>query len=102
MTVRDQNLQGAKDEVLFDVCAGENRALITLDHDFGHVLRFPPERTAGIVVLELGARATHQSLLDRLSGFLEALETQALAGRLWIVEPHRVRIHLRGEASITL
>ena len=39
MTVRDQNLQGARDEKLFDVCIGEDRILITLDHDFGQVLR---------------------------------------------------------------
>jgi predicted nuclease of predicted toxin-antitoxin system len=44
MTVRDQNLQGASDETLFNVCANEDRVLITLDHDFGQVLRFPPER----------------------------------------------------------
>lgn len=44
MTVREQHLQGSKDEVLFSVCAGEARALVTLDHDFGQVLRFPPEK----------------------------------------------------------
>jgi hypothetical protein len=54
MTVRDQNLQGIIDETLFDVCAGEDRVLITLDHDFGQVLRFPPERGAGLVNLEPG------------------------------------------------
>ena len=46
MTVRDQDLQGAKDETLFTVCADERRALITLDHDFGQVLRFPPKKSA--------------------------------------------------------
>jgi predicted nuclease of predicted toxin-antitoxin system len=30
-TVREQNLQGARGETLFDVCGGENRVLITLD-----------------------------------------------------------------------
>ena len=56
MTVRDQNLQGARDETLFDVCAGEDRVLVTLDHDFGQVLRFPPKRGAGLVILEPGGR----------------------------------------------
>lgn len=32
-TVRDQNLQGAPDEALYKICAGEARVLITLDHD---------------------------------------------------------------------
>jgi predicted nuclease of predicted toxin-antitoxin system len=56
MTVRDQNLQGAKDEVLFEVCVEEQRVLITLDHDFGQVLRFPPAQSAGIVILERTGR----------------------------------------------
>jgi predicted nuclease of predicted toxin-antitoxin system len=52
MTVRDQGLGGATDEKLFAICASEGRALITLDHDFGQVTRFPPRTSAGIVVLE--------------------------------------------------
>ena len=43
-TVRDQDLRGVSDETLFEICAAEGRALVTLDRDFGHVLRFPPER----------------------------------------------------------
>jgi hypothetical protein len=97
MTVSDQNLQGARDETLFDVCAGEDRVLITLDHDFGQVLRFPPERGAGLVILEPGPRATPRSLLDRLQDFLAMAEVRSPRGHLWIVEPGRVRIHLRGE-----
>lgn len=93
-TVREQNLQGAKDETLFDVCAREGRALITLDHDFGQVLRFPPEKSSGVVVLELGPRPNLQKLYDRLRGLLAVLDTQTLTGALWIVEPGRVRIHL--------
>jgi predicted nuclease of predicted toxin-antitoxin system len=46
-TVRAQKIVGTTDENLFAVCAAEGRALVTLDHDFGHVLRFPPERSNG-------------------------------------------------------
>jgi predicted nuclease of predicted toxin-antitoxin system len=95
MTVRDQGLEGATDERLFEVCVMEERALITLDRDFGQVLRFPPERSAGVVVLDTGPRATVQSILDRLKDFLEILEAHPVAAALWIVEPGRVRIHLR-------
>jgi predicted nuclease of predicted toxin-antitoxin system len=95
MTVRDQGLQGIADEQLFEVCVAEGRALITLDRDFGQVLRFPPENSAGIIVLEIGPRATLQGILDRLRDLLEVVETRAVAGALWIIEPGRVRIHLR-------
>ena len=95
MTVRDQNLQGARDETVFKVCADEGRVLVTLDHDFGQVLRFLPEHSAGIVVLEPGARATLQTLLDRLRDFLTFAEAQSPTGALWIIEPGRIRVHLR-------
>jgi predicted nuclease of predicted toxin-antitoxin system len=32
MTVREQDLHGAADDVLFDVCGREQRGLVTLDH----------------------------------------------------------------------
>lgn len=100
-TVALQNLCGAKDESLFAVCAAEGRALITLDHDFSHVLRFPPARSAGLVVLELPSRTTPDSILNRLREFLAVLQTQTLGSELWIVEPGRVRIHQSDDASQT-
>jgi hypothetical protein len=84
----------AADEILFEVCANEGRVLITLDHDFGQVLRFPPSRSAGLIVLEPGPRLTPRSLLDRLRDVVALAETHSPAGTLWIVEPGRVRIHL--------
>lgn len=94
-TVRDQNLQGADDTTIFHVCAREGRALVTLDHDFGQVLRFPPELGAGVAILELGSRPSHEALLGRLRDLLAVLDHHPLTGALWIVEPGRVRIHLR-------
>jgi predicted nuclease of predicted toxin-antitoxin system len=95
MTVREQNLGGSTDEALFDVCASEGRTLVTLDHDFGQVTRFPPERSAGVVVLEVGPRASLSSILARLREFLAVSRDHSVIGPLWIVEPGRVRIHLR-------
>jgi len=92
-TVRMQALGGTTDENLFAVCAREKRALITLDHDFGQVLRFPPEKSAGIVVLETTPRTQSDTILARIRDFLAALTERPLGNELWIVEPGRVRIH---------
>jgi predicted nuclease of predicted toxin-antitoxin system len=97
MTVWDQRLHGVADEELFEVCLAERRALITLDRDFGHVTRFSPERSAGIVVLDVGSRTTLRGIIDRLQDFLAVLENQSVAGARWIVEPGRVRVHLRDD-----
>jgi predicted nuclease of predicted toxin-antitoxin system len=95
MTVRDQGLAGAADNILFDVCAGEGRVLITLDRDFGETLRFPPWKGAGIAVLDPGRRATIKVIRTCLKAFLAAAKLHSIHGALWIVEPHRLRIHLR-------
>lgn len=81
--------------MLFEACASEGRTLVTLDRDFGQVTRFPSEKGAGIVVLEVGPRASLPAILARLRDFLAVSMTHSAAGSLWIVEPGRVRIHLR-------
>lgn len=92
-TVRGQGLGGVTDDVLFETCCDEERALVSLDLDFASVLRFPPERSAGLVVLRV--RSPLLSLVrEVVDTFVEALaEERDLSGRLWIVEPGRVRIH---------
>jgi predicted nuclease of predicted toxin-antitoxin system len=87
MTVRDQNIGGTADDALLEVCATEGRTLVTLDHDFGQVTRFPPEKSAGIVVLEAGPHASLSSIIERLREFLVVAGQHSVAGLLWIVEP---------------
>jgi len=94
MTVRAQGLGGAADRIVFDACVAEGRTLVTLDRDFGQIPRFPPERSAGIVVIDLGGPASLQRLRNRLRDFLGVAATRPVAGELWIVEPGRVRVHL--------
>ncbi len=52
-TVVEQDLQGCPDQDLFAACAREQRCLVTLDLDFANVLRFPPDKVGGIVVMLL-------------------------------------------------
>jgi len=92
-TVRDQQLVGTTDENLFGICATENRALVTLDHDFGYVLRFPPSRSAGIVILEVTPRAEADTVLERVRDLVALLQSRELGCELWIIEPGRLRIH---------
>lgn len=90
-TVHEQRLGGAPDAEVARVCAGEARALVTLDLDFANPLRFPPGSHAGIAVLRLPRRAGPQDLLGLLDTLIDALRTEDLARQLWIVEPGRIR-----------
>jgi predicted nuclease of predicted toxin-antitoxin system len=99
MTVREQGLEGSADDRIYQACLDEGRVLVTLDRDFGHVPRFPPGRTAGIVVLQLTGAATLSQVQGRLQDFLSLAESRPVDGELWIVEPGRVRVHLEKDAE---
>lgn len=93
MTVREEGLSGAEDVAVFAACVAEGRILVTLDHDFGNVMRFPPGKSPGIVVIELAPGQSPSSMESGLSTMLGALKDHPLEKALWIVEPGRVRIH---------
>jgi hypothetical protein len=95
VTVHDEALCRAADDAILLACLREQRVLVTLDHDFGNVLRFPPETSYGIVVLELPGRLTASGIVRGLSEFLAVHATHPIARELWIVEPGRIRVHQR-------
>jgi predicted nuclease of predicted toxin-antitoxin system len=95
MTIAEQRMSGAKDERIYQACRDESRVLVTLDRDFGQTIRFPPELTAGIVVLECKGRLSPTMILARLTELATLLRTRPIDRELWIVEPGRVRIHER-------
>jgi predicted nuclease of predicted toxin-antitoxin system len=92
-TVLDERLSGASDPSIFEVCLREDRCLITLDLDFSDVTRFPPHHSAGIAVLRLPNGASVNLLERFVSSLLTLLGTEEIAGRLWIVEGGRIRVH---------
>jgi predicted nuclease of predicted toxin-antitoxin system len=96
-TVAQQNVSGIADPDLIGLCRTERRALVTLDLDFANPLQFLPDNYAGIAVLRLPSPVTYAHLLAAITTLIGALETQTLAGNLWIVEIGRVRIYLPRE-----
>ena len=96
-TVMMQQMSGSQDVALYEACRAEGRMLVTLDRDFGEVLRFPPETTAGLAVLDCRGRLSPSAILARIKEVAALLEIQSIAGRLWIAEPGRVRVHEKHE-----
>jgi predicted nuclease of predicted toxin-antitoxin system len=91
-TVLEESLSGADDDTLFRVAAGEGRILLTLDLDFANPVRFPTSGTPGILVLRV-PRTSRALVLQAVEVALKFLEQESPAGRLWIVEVDRVRVH---------
>jgi predicted nuclease of predicted toxin-antitoxin system len=95
-TVLAQKLQGSTDDKLFAACGQEERCLVTLDLDFASPLRFSPKNSAGIIVLRLPAQPSHPLLCQTIRTLLDGLKKETVTGKLWIVEPSRIRIHVEG------
>ena len=92
-TVFDEKLSGASDPEVLAAAKSEGRILITMDHDFGNVFIYPPEQTAGIAVINPPGRSSLNLLHRLILTMIEGLKDRDITGRLWIVEPGRIREH---------
>jgi predicted nuclease of predicted toxin-antitoxin system len=92
-TVAEQHMSGASDEDVIRIRHSELRCLVTLDLDFSNPLRFRPADYSGIAVIRMSGRASYTELLSAVTTFVKALETESIAGKLWIVEIGRIRIY---------
>jgi predicted nuclease of predicted toxin-antitoxin system len=90
-TVNDQQLQGAKDPVLINICKDEHRVLVTLDTDFSDIRAYPPEEFSGIIVLRVKIQATYH-VITVFSNIVHLIGREPLLQHLWIVEETTVRI----------
>lgn len=93
-TVFDQGLTSAPDRSLVEACAREARCLVTLDMGFANPIVFPPETYAGVVVIRLRGAATQQALDLAFETLALFAARNSVTGKLWIVEPGRVREHV--------
>jgi hypothetical protein len=92
-TVREENLKGAPDPEIFAAAQTERWILITMDHDFGNVLTYRHEDSAGVAVINPPGRPTLPLLRLLTLTLLQGLKKGNITGRLWIVEPGRIREH---------
>jgi predicted nuclease of predicted toxin-antitoxin system len=87
-----QQLNGTDDDRVFDICINEGRALVTFDLDFANILRYPSDKTPGIII----ARSKRKINLAGISSLCDRLATliakEDIAGKLFIVEETKVRV----------
>jgi predicted nuclease of predicted toxin-antitoxin system len=91
LTVFDQGLRGHADGDIASICQQESRAIVTLDLDFSDIRVYPPGDYEGIIVLRLNDQS-RASVLQVLERIIPLFDVESLAGRLWIVNEHQVRI----------
>jgi predicted nuclease of predicted toxin-antitoxin system len=92
-TVADEQLEGSDDRRIFAASQSEGRCLVTMDLDFSNPLEFPPTAGAGIVVFRPGRISTVGVLWILAQQLAIIIPEHSPAGKLWIVEPGRIRVH---------
>ncbi len=91
VTVLEQALGGAKDDRVADVCRHENRVLVTLDLDFSNIQTYPPSSHSGVIVLRLPCQDKPE-VLKAMTALIPHLPQEPLAGHLWVMDEHKIRI----------
>ena len=91
LTVEQQRLSGEIDPRLAEICAAEDRILVTFDRGFSNIRLYPPPNAPGMIVFRLKSQDKRHVLI--VSGrLIEALRSRELRNELWIVHEHRIRI----------
>ena len=91
-SVADEGLQGADDQTLAAVCRDQRLCLITADLDFAQTIEYPPREYHGLIALR-HAKPTLAGMRGLIRQVALAARDESPLGRLWIVEPGRIRVH---------
>ena len=87
----ESSLGGASDAAVRSAAITSGRILVTLDADFGNIIRYPPKGTPGIIWMRLHppSEAKIEQAIDRC---LDKLNEKDLAGKLAVVDEDKIRV----------
>src|SRR3990172_5094936 len=63
LSIRDTSHSGISDDEIYTLACREKRVIMTMDKDFSRILRFPPERCGGIVVVKIYKRPVEELVI---------------------------------------
>jgi predicted nuclease of predicted toxin-antitoxin system len=90
-----QQLGGTDDPRLAEICAAENRILVTFDRGFSNIRTYPPARGPGVIVFRLKSQDKPHVLAVSVR-VIEMLRQHELQNELWIIHESRIRIRSIG------
>jgi predicted nuclease of predicted toxin-antitoxin system len=83
-------LDKASDERIFNYALKNSLTIFTFDHDFGNISKFDIKRSYGIVIVYV-EKMDKATIFKRSLEFFSKVDEQKLRGRLFIIEPERIR-----------
>lgn len=91
LSVRE-GFSGISDDEVYKRACNEKLVIITMDKDFSRILRFPPEKCAGIIVVKIYKRTVEETLALFKKHFTRISEKD-ISRNLMIITADGVRIH---------
>jgi len=91
VAVVEEGLAGASDSAVRSAADKSGRVLLTLDADFGNIVRYSPKGTPGIIWLRLHppSEVKIEQAIDRC---IDKLGDEDLAGKLAVVDEDKIRV----------
>lgn len=90
--VRDVGLKGASDAQVFEYAQKEERIIITRDIEFGNILKYPPPRHYGVIVVRLPNTYVRYQILGVIRTFFVEVEKKELVRHIVVLEIDKYRI----------
>jgi len=93
--IRDYDLRGAKDDVIYQFAQDEQAVFITADMGFSNILRYPTGSHFGIVIARFPSEMSTKEINLQMVEQLKSLTEQDFKGNLIIIEPGNIRVRKR-------
>ena len=89
--IQESGLSQTTDDKIIDIATKEERTIVTFDKHFGDILRYPPQKSSGIILIRI-----HPPLLEDIFHALDNLfknyHANSFKGRLIVLTKSGYRI----------
>lgn len=89
---KDEGLQNASDEKIFNFALKEKAILITRDLEFANPYLFPRDLYHGLIIIRVPFYFTAKQINKTLTEFISHTKIEELKNTICVVEPGKIRI----------
>lgn len=95
INVRANGLSGISDDKIYNLAVTQQLVIVTMDKDFSRMIRFPPERCGGIIVVKL-YRMTVEKTTELFKHYFKTLDLGKINRKLVIITPEGTKFRGKG------
>ena len=94
VNVRKDGYSGKPDDFIYEMAVNKKLIILTMDKDFSRMLRFPPDKCGGIIVVKL-YKMTVNKAVEIFKRYFKTIDSEHLKHRLIIITPEGIRYRSR-------